>query len=73
MRIVREQALFFWLPASSYAQLLTTLCLEVVSRIPVLAKAAADAVRQWEYHPARVKGEPVEIDTTVDVIYSLNE
>ncbi len=29
MRIVREQALFFWLPASSDAQLLTTLCLKL--------------------------------------------
>ena len=40
MRIVREQALFFGLPASSDAQLLTTLCLEVLACI---------FVSQWQY------------------------
>jgi protein TonB len=45
--------------------------LELVSGDPVLAKAALDAVRQWEYKPTLLNGEPVEVDTTVDVVFSL--
>jgi TonB family protein len=45
--------------------------LEIVSGDPVLAKAALEAVRQWEYKPTLLNGEPVEVDTTVDVIFSL--
>ncbi|HKW56379.1 MAG TPA: energy transducer TonB [Candidatus Acidoferrum sp.] len=45
--------------------------LDIVSGEPILAKAAADAVRQWEYKPMLLNGEPVEVDTTVDVIFSL--
>jgi periplasmic protein TonB len=45
--------------------------LEVVSGDPILAKAALEAVRQWEYKPTLLNGEPVEVDTTVDVVFSL--
>lgn len=44
--------------------------LEVVSGDPILAKAALEAVRQWEYKPTLLNGEPVEVDTTVDVVFS---
>jgi len=45
--------------------------LDVVSGDPILAKAAAEAVRQWKYKPMLLNGERVEVDTTVDVIFSL--
>jgi TonB family protein len=45
--------------------------LDVVSGDPILAKAAAEAVRQWEYNPMLLNGEPVEVDTTVDVVFTL--
>jgi periplasmic protein TonB len=47
--------------------------LEVLSGHPLLVQAALDAVRQWRYQPTLLNGEPVEVDTTVDVIFSLNQ
>jgi periplasmic protein TonB len=47
--------------------------LEVVSGHPLLQQAALDAVRQWRYQPTLLNGEPVEVDTTIDVIFSLNQ
>jgi protein TonB len=38
---------------------------------PLLIQAALDAVRQWRYQPTLLNGEPVEVDTTVDVVFSL--
>ncbi len=46
--------------------------LEIVSGHPMLQQAALDAVRQWTYRPTLLNGEPVEVDTTIDVIFSLN-
>src|SRR5215475_1126620 len=46
--------------------------LEVVSGHPLLVQSALDAVRKWKYKPTLLNGEPVEVDTTIDVIYSLN-
>jgi TonB family protein len=46
--------------------------LEVLTGPPALVTAAKDAVSQWRYHPTLVNGEPIEIDTTIDVIFSLN-
>ena len=47
--------------------------LEVLSGHPLLVQSALDAVRQWRYQPTLLNGEPVEVDTTVDVIFSLNQ
>jgi periplasmic protein TonB len=47
--------------------------LEVISGHPLLVQAALDAVRQWKYHPTQLNGEAVEVDTTIDVIFSLNQ
>jgi periplasmic protein TonB len=47
--------------------------LEVMSGHPLLVQAALDAVRQWRYQPTTLNGEPVEVDTTIDVIFSLNQ
>ncbi len=45
--------------------------LQVLSGHPLLQQAALDAVRQWRYQPTLLNGEPVEVVTTVDVIFSL--
>jgi protein TonB len=47
--------------------------LEVMSGHPLLQQSALDAVRQWRYQPTLLNGEPVEVDTTIDVIFSLNQ
>ncbi len=47
--------------------------LEVLSGHPLLVRAAMDAVQQWRYKPTLLNGEPVEVDTTIDVIFSLNQ
>lgn len=36
-----------------------------------LAESAVAAVRQWRYQPTLINGSPVEVDTEIDVIYSL--
>jgi TonB family protein len=38
-----------------------------------LAEAALPAVRQWRYTPTLFNGEPVEVDTTIDVIFALRQ
>lgn len=45
--------------------------LQVVSGDPLFLQSALDAVRQWHYHPTILNGQPVEIDTFITVIYSL--
>jgi len=44
---------------------------KVVSGDAQLAKAAADAVKQWKYKPYLLNGEPVEIQTSVTVNFKL--
>jgi protein TonB len=34
-------------------------------------KNAMDAVRQWRYKPTMLNGEPVEVDTTISVVFTL--
>jgi protein TonB len=36
-----------------------------------LAESALSAVRKWRYSPTTVNGEPVEVETQIQVIYSL--
>jgi TonB family protein len=47
--------------------------LEVISGHPLLTQAAQDAVRQWKYEPTLLNGQPVEVDTTIDVLFQLNK
>jgi TonB family protein len=35
--------------------------------------SALDAVRQWRYQPYLLNGEPVEVKTTIHVVYSLKK
>jgi len=43
----------------------------VVSGDPILAQAAADAVKQWKYKPYTVDGVPVEMETQVSINFHL--
>ncbi|MGB9405570.1 MAG: energy transducer TonB [Candidatus Acidiferrales bacterium] len=45
--------------------------LQYISGPPLLMKAAMDAVREWRYQPTQLNGEPVEVDTTISVIFTL--
>jgi periplasmic protein TonB len=46
--------------------------LEVISGHPLLVQAALDAVRQWRYRPTMLDGEPVEVETTITVVFQLH-
>jgi protein TonB len=37
----------------------------------MLRQAALDAVKTWRYRPYLLDGEPVEVQTTVDVAFTL--
>ncbi len=45
--------------------------LHVVSGPPVLTQSAMDAVAQWRYRPYLLNGQPVEVETTVNVVFKL--
>jgi len=42
----------------------------VISGHPLLTGAALDAVRQWEYKPYLVNGNPVQIETQVTIKFA---
>lgn len=44
--------------------------LELVGGPPLLVRPAMDAVRQWRFKPARPNGEPIEVETTISVVFS---
>lgn len=44
---------------------------QYISGHPLLMKAAMDAVKQWKYEPTTLNGEPLEVDTTVSVDFTL--
>jgi TonB family protein len=44
---------------------------ENVSGPPALVPAAMDAVKQWKYEPYLIGGESVEVETTVEVSFTL--
>jgi protein TonB len=45
--------------------------LHVVSGPEMLRGAAMDAVRTWRYKPYKLNNEPVDVDTTVNVVFAL--
>jgi len=45
--------------------------IQLYSGHPMLAPAAIDAVKQWKYKPYLLNGEPVEVETTVTVSFTL--
>jgi periplasmic protein TonB len=44
---------------------------EFISGEEMLVKPTINAVRRWKYKPPTASGRPVEVDTTVDVVFSL--
>jgi periplasmic protein TonB len=47
--------------------------LRVISGPPLLQQAAVDAVRSWRYKPYLLNGEPVEVETTINIVFNLGE
>jgi protein TonB len=45
--------------------------LEVISGHPLLVQSALDAVKQWRYKPTQLNGDPVEVDTTITVTFTM--
>jgi protein TonB len=45
--------------------------LRLISGHPMLGPAAIDAVKQWKYKPYILNGEPVEVETTITVNFTL--
>ncbi len=46
--------------------------LHVISGHPMLTQAALEAVKQWKYKPYLLNNEPVEVETQVQVNFSLS-
>jgi TonB family protein len=49
----------------------TVQTLEYVSGPPELRDSAMNAVNQWRYKPTLLNGQPVEVDTAIAVVYTL--
>ena len=47
--------------------------LKVVSGHPLLVPSALEAVKQWAYQPTVLNGEPVEVETDIDVNFTLSQ
>ncbi len=45
----------------------------VVSGSPMLAQAALSAIGRARYQPYKLNGEPVEVETTINIIFRLSE
>ena len=46
--------------------------LSVISGDPLLAEAAINAIKKWKYKPYLVQGEPVEVETTIQMSFTLS-
>jgi periplasmic protein TonB len=47
--------------------------LRVISGSPLLQQAAIDAVSQWRYRPYLLNGQPVDVETTINVVFGLSQ
>ena len=47
--------------------------LQFISGPPLLRNAAMEAVKQWRYKPTLLNTQPVQVDTTITVIFNLGE
>jgi periplasmic protein TonB len=47
--------------------------LRVISGPPMLQRSAMEAVRSWRYKPYLLNGVPVEVETTINVVFNLGE
>jgi protein TonB len=39
----------------------------------MLQQAALDAVSQWRYRPYLLNGQPVDVETTINVVFTMNQ
>jgi periplasmic protein TonB len=46
--------------------------LQLISGHPMLAPSAIEAVKQWKYRPYLLNGEPVEVETQIQVNFTLS-
>lgn len=46
--------------------------IDVVSGPDALRQAAVDAVKRWRYRPTLLNGKPIEVDTTIQVIFNIS-
>lgn len=46
--------------------------LEVITGDPLFIPSALNAVREWRYRPTILDGQPIEVDTHITVVYTLN-
>jgi len=46
--------------------------IELIRGDPMLASAALKAVQRWKYKPYLLNGTPVEVDTQVQINFTLN-
>jgi TonB family protein len=45
--------------------------MKVLNGPPMLRQSALDAVKTWRYRPFLLNGRPVEVETTINVVYTL--
>jgi len=45
--------------------------LQIVASDPLFDRSAQEAVSQWRYKPTVLNGKPVEIDTFITVVYTM--
>jgi protein TonB len=45
--------------------------LRVISGPAMLQQSALEAVKSWRYRPYLLNGDPVEVETTVNVVFTL--
>jgi TonB family protein len=51
----------------------TVQAIHVLDGPPLLVQAAMDAVKQWVYKPTFLNGDPVAVETTIDVNFTLSQ
>jgi periplasmic protein TonB len=51
----------------------TVMSLDFVSGFPLLEKPVMDAVKQWRYRPTKLNGQPVQVDTTINVVIETDD
>ena len=44
-----------------------------IALVAVLVAAASEAVKQWQYKPTLLNGDPVEVVTQIDVNFTLSQ
>lgn len=47
--------------------------IRVLSGPAVLQQASIDAVRQWRYRPYLLNGQPVDVETTIAVVFTMDQ